>query len=157
MLHNRRLIARSCPIKSIDLGPSPDNNCVRTVSNGSIYLALVSLSHPGARFLMLSGRPGEAAWQFRDGVTHCPSPGYWHISLIVPCYVQICHNVTRHLTSHRTLLDILHQPSHRSGPGPCSNWVLQNRITEKSSLNIVLTDGDFKTSTPVLEKDWDLL
>ena len=103
MLHNRRLIARSCPIKSIDLGPSPDNNCVRTVSNGSIYLALVS---PGCKV-------SDAIWALGWGCVtvpwQCDTLAQSRVLTYQPHCPVLCPNMSQcHATSDITL----HTPGH---------------------------------------------
>ena len=148
MLHNRRLIARSCLIKSIDLGL---DNYVRTVCNGRIYLALVAA---GCRvqgfwcYLAASVTRGDTG-PLGDSLTYRPGPGYWHISLIVPCYVQICHNVTRHLTSHHTLPR--HITSATRQP-KVTTWLsigFADFLHPKIPPNILLSE----TSTPTCEED----
>ena len=98
MLHNRRLIARSCPIKSIDLGPSPDNY-VRTVSNGSIYLAL--RSRHGCKVSDAILCESEPVWHFP---WQCDIvPGLRVLTYQPHCYVMLCPNMSQcHATSDIT-------------------------------------------------------
>ena len=145
MLHNRRLIARSCPIKSIDLGPSPDNY-VRTVSNGSIYLAL--RSSYGCKVSDAILCESEPVWHFPWQCDIVPGPRVLtyqpHCPVLCPNMSQ-CHetsDITSHTPGHLTSHCLLLRAKTFS-----KDWFLQNNVSALHKIFFLIeTAGDFNAS-----------